>query len=148
MLKFEFTLFDIVKRTGIKRETLNDWKVKGYIKTSRTKPISRGDKAFFDFWGLNGIILFRRLLKQGISRKVAAEIVESIEPLKIHSPTDEYKTYEFLGVVRTKRGKMVAQFFRQNAPVDLSVIHRIDDLDHMYVWNYKEVIKEVRAAIF
>lgn len=148
MLIWEFTIYSLVKKLGIPRDTLNGWRIKGYIKPSRYTEDSRGKKSFFNFWEVTCIIFFKKLTKeQKFPGKLAAEIVDSIRHFNITSPTDEYKENEYLIVTRKKDGKMDAKFCTGRQTIDLSKIRPTEEFCNMFVWDFKDIIKEARMVI-
>jgi len=148
MLSYEFTIYRLVQKLGIPRDTLNGWRLKGYIKPTRYTEDSRGRKSFFNFWELTCIIFFKKLTKdQKFPGKLAAEIVDSIRHFNITSPTDEYKKNEYLIVTRNKDGKMKARFCMSREVIDLSKIPPNDEFCNLFVWDFKDTIKEARMVL-
>lgn len=61
---------------GIKRARLKEWLALGYVKPSVQKADGRGTKHVFDRDDVYTLFLFEELITQGLSRKLAGEIVK------------------------------------------------------------------------
>jgi hypothetical protein len=73
-MKTKFTTPDI-ERLGIKRSRLKEWIVLKCIKPSVQEADGRGTKHIFDRDDIYAIFFFEELINQGLSRKLAGEIV-------------------------------------------------------------------------
>lgn len=143
----KYTLFDVVKRTGIKRDTLNNWKDKGYIKATWSRRDVRGLKTWYSFWDIHGVVLFQAIIKQGIMRKLAAEIVESIRGMRIDEPNIKYRNRDYLVCVRQKTGEIESEFYSQSDFIKLNDVCNFWDFENMYVWNFKNIRDQVEVII-
>jgi hypothetical protein len=74
-MKNEFTTPEL-EIIGIKRDAIKEWLARGYVRPSIKEAGGRGTKHVFDRDDVYTIFLFKELISQGLSRKLAGEIVK------------------------------------------------------------------------
>ena len=74
-MQSEFTTPEIEKSLHIRRDRMKEWIKKGYIVPSVQKGAGRGTKHIFSRDDVYAVFLYRELIEQGISRKLAGGVV-------------------------------------------------------------------------
>lgn len=74
----QFSTFDIQKKLGINRNTIQQWLDSGFITPSIQRSIGQGTRNRFSLADLYQIELFRRLLDLGLHRRFAAKLTVGI----------------------------------------------------------------------
>lgn len=137
-----FSSFDIVKRTGIKRPTLQDWLTRGYIEPA-IKAYGRGTKNSFNRNNLYQLELFRYLTDRGLNREASSRIVRdfSIDTLCRHYSKDLSKEY-----ADSQNGKDVGQRL-YDSPDDflfMLIARNGERYDHDYVFSQDQQVLDYR----
>jgi len=81
-MKKTYFMQDVVAVTEIKQPTLQQWLRDGFIEAA-TKATGTGTRNLFDFSNLCEIILFQRLIENGVSRELASSQIKSMPPLSL-----------------------------------------------------------------
>jgi hypothetical protein len=101
---------EVCKGLGIKRVTLQDWILRGFIKP-KIPASGQGSKAGFNLGNVLHIEVFRRLVSMGFSRENAAtcckqlaSLNHKVEPLKENRPIADVDASSFF-LVLTRDGE-------------------------------------------
>ena len=76
-VKKEFTLPEVVRITGVKRDRLKEWMYGGYIKPSIREASGIGTRNIFSWEDLCRICLFGKLVEIGFSRRLAGQVLQA-----------------------------------------------------------------------
>jgi len=149
----EFYTSDVTRITGIKRNTLQQWMDRRFIKPSIQEAAGSGSRNIFSEVDLHKIIVFKKLIEAGLARKVAAKCINAYNFERViqkgHSSfTSLWSSTEreslfvaFLFPKEDQEGPCTAQLVALNDFLDLE-----DDFVGVhcaFFLNLSDVIKEV-----
>jgi len=150
-----FFTSDVVRITNTKRNSLQAWLDRGFIKPSIQEAKGSGSRNVFSEIDLNKIILFKRLLEAGLARKVAANCInaDNLERViqegnssftSLYSSTERESLFvAFLFPKADQEGSCTAQLVALEDFLDLE-----DDFVGVhcaFFLNLSDVIEEVRS---
>jgi DNA-binding transcriptional MerR regulator len=73
----EFYTSDVTRIAGVKRNTLQQWLDRHFIKPSIQEAEGSGSRNIFSEEDLHKIIVFKKLIEAGLARKVAAKCINA-----------------------------------------------------------------------
>jgi DNA-binding transcriptional MerR regulator len=73
----EFYTSDVTRITGVKRNTLQQWMDRHFIKPSIQEAEGSGSRNIFSEVDIHKIILFKKLIEAGLARKVASQCINA-----------------------------------------------------------------------
>ena len=149
----DFYTSKVTRIASVKRNTLQQWMDRRFIKPSIQEAAGSGSRNIFSEVDLHKIIIFRKLIEAGLARKVAAKCINADRLEKVIRKGRS----SFRGlVVPTERDNLFVAFFFLKADQEGSCIAELValedflDLDNDFVGvhcafflNLSDVIREV-----
>jgi len=152
-----FTSFQVVKLLNIKKERLQEWLYKGFIKPE-VRASGRGTKNRFSFKNLYEIALFSYLLKKGVSRKEGSKILKTgvldtlerfkkttMKSVKSDLPFKSIKPVLIIYKTGEKYSSETIFDKKIGFEIQPDIIHR--NIDEVQIINISKIIKAVDNAV-
>jgi len=145
MAENEFSTFDVVRLIGIKLDRLRDWINSGFIKPTAIEKIKRGDKSYFDLWGLYMIGLFHYVISNGISRQKAAKMINELTAFKkkMGNKKPNVERANFV-ILKRLKGEIVDCHVAWGPT---PAIKTNEDIDDVYTVNFSKIRAQVDSAL-
>ena len=141
--KLEFTTFDVVKILDIKRVKLKDWSDNGFLKPTRTTEDSRGVKLFFDLFEVCCLGVFKNIIADGVSRRLAFQMVESLR--NSDHPRHEDRFKKNVAFVFLSKDRVEAYFFSNFGELDAVIENK--GFTKVFVYNFRSVRNSILMKI-
>jgi len=152
-----FTSFQAIKILDIKKECLQEWLFKDFIKPE-VPATGRGTKNYFSKKNLYEIALFSYLLGKGLSRKEASKILRTniMDPftqldkkaMKMLQKNIPFKSISPLLIIYKSGKKYISEAIFDNElifSVEEDIVQK--NIDEIQIINIGKLIKKVNAAI-
>ena len=162
MAQESFSTFDVVKILDVKRDTLKNWMDGGFIKPYKKTSEGRGpgERSLFSTFQLYLIRLFQVLLYHGLSRKQAAQLIESFSRDE-SSPDTTRDPGQSEKIITIFKGRSLPSFAKTSDEfLDLSNFNfslqieryrypelNFDRYDLVHVINFEKIKREVDRLI-
>lgn len=147
---------DVVAITGVKQPTLQQWLRDSFIIPS-TKAEGTGSRNLFDFSNLCEILLFKKLIDNGISRELASYQIKVMPPMSLFEdvPSDSIFIVTYLNLSSGKVGSAwhSTENIKENPH---TVTNLLDDqikewvskgFDIISLYSLNKIIEDVKKGI-
>ena len=144
-----FLAADVTEITGVKRTRLQQWIDLGFIKPSIQSASGHGSRNLWSREDLSKIAIFKEIAESGLSRKIAADLIE-----KLASSGQEIISASSIWYVRNGDESNAAIFypdtdrFEQNlgAVIDAMDFER-GSFDNVYIINVERITNSIMFKI-
>jgi hypothetical protein len=146
----DFQAHHVEKITGVKRNRLQAWLERGYIKPSIQVADGHGTRNIYALHDLYAIATFKKIVESGLSRELVAQFIKLI--------SSQY-TFEFfifqntrLAIIRTGE-RIVAWPVTSSKDEGYAITIKgesdeaIRDFDDIYIINYQKIANAIDAKI-